>query len=97
MFTASENSDDIVDINRAWESIIENIKVLAKQNLGYYEWRQHKLWLDKECSKLLHRRKSTKFQLLQNPIQLNCDNLKKYDMVIKVITGRIRGGGYRKA
>jgi hypothetical protein len=42
MFTASENSEYIVDLNRAWESITENINISAKQNLGYYEWMQHK-------------------------------------------------------
>jgi hypothetical protein len=29
--------DDNVDINRAWEIIIEDMNILAKENLGYYE------------------------------------------------------------
>jgi uncharacterized FlaG/YvyC family protein len=36
-FTVLENLDAEVDINRAWETIRENIKFSAKQNLGYYE------------------------------------------------------------
>jgi hypothetical protein len=42
-----ENLDDHVDINRAWESIGENIKISAKESLGYYELKKHKPWLDR--------------------------------------------------
>jgi len=41
-----------VDIKRAWESIRENIKPSATENLGYYKLKQHKTWFDEECSKL---------------------------------------------
>jgi hypothetical protein len=34
-FTALENLDDDVDNNRAWETIRENIKISAKECLGY--------------------------------------------------------------
>jgi hypothetical protein len=37
-----ENLDDDVDINRAWETILENIKSPSKEGLGYNELRQHK-------------------------------------------------------
>jgi hypothetical protein len=33
-FAVLENLDDDVDINRAWETIRENIKILAKVSLG---------------------------------------------------------------
>jgi hypothetical protein len=37
-----ENLDAEVDINRAWEIIREHIKILAKENVGYYEMKKHK-------------------------------------------------------
>jgi hypothetical protein len=41
-FAALENSDDNVDMKRAWENIRENIKSSAKESLGHYELQQHK-------------------------------------------------------
>jgi hypothetical protein len=35
-FAALENSDTEADINRIWETIRENIKISAKQSLGYH-------------------------------------------------------------
>jgi hypothetical protein len=43
---SSGNLDAEVDINRAWETIRENIKILAKESLVYYELKKHKPWLD---------------------------------------------------
>jgi hypothetical protein len=37
-----ENLDAEVNINRAWETIIENTNILAKNSLGYYELKKHK-------------------------------------------------------
>jgi hypothetical protein len=51
-----------VEINSAWESIRENIKISAKESLGYFELKKHKPWYDKECSKLLGQRKQAKLQ-----------------------------------
>jgi hypothetical protein len=34
--------DAAVDINSTWEMIRENIKILAKESLGYYELKKHK-------------------------------------------------------
>jgi hypothetical protein len=42
-FAALENLDIEVDSNRAWETIRENIKICAKESLGYYELKKHKL------------------------------------------------------
>jgi hypothetical protein len=36
-YAALENLDDDVDINRAWETIKQNIKISVKEILGYYE------------------------------------------------------------
>jgi hypothetical protein len=35
-----------VDINNTWETIRENIKISAKESLGYYELKKHKPWFD---------------------------------------------------
>jgi hypothetical protein len=43
-FAALENLDDDADINRVWETIRENIKISAKESLGYYELKKHKPW-----------------------------------------------------
>jgi hypothetical protein len=32
-----ENLDIEVDVNKAWETVRENIKFSAKESLGYYE------------------------------------------------------------
>jgi hypothetical protein len=42
-----------VDINRAWESIRENIKISAEESLGHYKLKRHKPWFDVGYSKLL--------------------------------------------
>jgi hypothetical protein len=52
-FAAWENLDDDVDISRAWETIRENIIILAKQSLHYYKLKQYKAWFDEGCSNLL--------------------------------------------
>jgi hypothetical protein len=59
-FAALENLDDDVDINRAWETIKDNIKISVKVSLGYYELKKHNPWFDKGCSKLLVQRKQAK-------------------------------------
>jgi hypothetical protein len=60
-----ENLDDDVDINSAWETIREIIKIAAKESLGYYELKKRKPWFDEECSKPLDQRKQAKLQWLQ--------------------------------
>jgi hypothetical protein len=58
-FTALDNIYD-VDINTAWETIRQNIKVSAKESLGCYELKQISHALLKQCSKLLDQRKQAK-------------------------------------
>jgi hypothetical protein len=62
-----ENLDTEVDVNKAWETIRENIKISAKESLGYYELKENKPWFDEGCSKLLDQRKEDKLQWLQDP------------------------------
>jgi hypothetical protein len=71
-FVALENlddDDDDVDINRAWESIRENMKASATEYLSYYELKHHKPQFDEECLKLLDQRKQAKLQWLRNSSQ----------------------------
>ncbi|PNF33766.1 hypothetical protein B7P43_G10210 [Cryptotermes secundus] len=74
-FAALENLDTEVDVNTAWETIREDIKMSAKESLGYYGPKKHKPWFDEGCSKLLDQRKQAKLQWLQGPNELNWDNL----------------------
>jgi hypothetical protein len=74
-YAASESLDESFNINNAWESIRENIKTSAKDNLGYQKLKHNKPWFDDECSKLIDKWKQAKLQCLQNPSQINGDNL----------------------
>jgi hypothetical protein len=58
------------------KQLTENIKISAKESLGYYELKQDKPWFDEGCSKLLDQRKQAKLQWLQDPSEINGDNLK---------------------
>jgi hypothetical protein len=58
-----------VDINR------ENIKISAKVSLGYFELTKHKTWFSGGCSKLADQRKQAKLKWLQEPSEINRDNL----------------------
>ena len=53
----------------------ENVRTSAKENLGLYVLKQHKLCFDKECLCRLDQRKDAKKQWLQDPNQRNVDNL----------------------
>jgi hypothetical protein len=63
-----------VDINRTWGNY-QNIKISAKDRLGYYALKKHKPWYNEECSELLAQRKLAKLQWLQDPSEINGDNL----------------------
>jgi hypothetical protein len=52
-FPAVENLKDNGDINRAWNTIRENIKISVKGSFGCCELKHHKPWFDEECSKLV--------------------------------------------
>jgi hypothetical protein len=74
-FAALEDLDIEVEINSAWETFRENIKISAKESIGYLEVKNHKPWFDEGCSKLSDQRKQTKLQWLQDPSEINGDNL----------------------
>jgi hypothetical protein len=69
-----ENLDDGVVNNRAWETI-RGYQNSVKGSLGYYELRQHMLWFDEGCSKLLHQRKQDILQWLKDQSQINGVNV----------------------
>jgi hypothetical protein len=52
-FASLENLEDSGDVNRAWDNIRENMKILAQENLGYCESKHCKPWFDEKCSKLV--------------------------------------------
>jgi hypothetical protein len=52
-FAALEDLDAEVQINSAWETIRDNIKISGKESLGYFELKKHKPRFDEGCSKLL--------------------------------------------
>jgi hypothetical protein len=74
-FVALKYLDVGVEINSAWETIIENIEISAKESLGYFELKKHKPWFDEGCSKLLAQMKQSKLQWLQDPSEINVNNL----------------------
>jgi hypothetical protein len=63
-----EDLDAEMEINSAWETIREHIKISAKESLGYYEWNKHNTSFNKACSKLLDQRK-----------ELNCSGYRVQD------------------
>jgi hypothetical protein len=57
------------------ENIRENIKIFAKENLGYHKLKHNKPWFVSECSKLIDRKQQAKLHWLQDSSQINSDNL----------------------
>jgi hypothetical protein len=56
-------------------TIKENMKILPKEILGYYELKKHKSWFDEGYSKLINQRKQAKLQWLQDTSEINGDNM----------------------
>jgi hypothetical protein len=48
-FAALQNLDESLDINSAWQSIRENVKTSAKENLEQHRLKHNKGWFDDEC------------------------------------------------
>jgi hypothetical protein len=78
-FATLVNVDTEVDVNKAWGTTGEDIKIPAKESLsqGYYEMKKNtcKPWAVEGCSELLYKRKQAKLQWLQDPSEINGDNL----------------------
>jgi hypothetical protein len=54
---------------------MKDYKVSSKESIGYHQLKKHKPWFDEGCSKLLDQRKRAKLQWLQDPSEINGDNL----------------------
>jgi hypothetical protein len=65
-FAALKDLDAEVEINSVWEIIREYINISTKENLSYFELKNHKPWFNGGCSTLLDQRKQTKLQWLQD-------------------------------
>jgi hypothetical protein len=65
-----EDSDEEIETIRAWEKIRENIKMSAKESLGYCELKKHKPRFHQAYSKLVDQRKGAKLQRLQEPREI---------------------------
>jgi hypothetical protein len=74
-FAALENLEDSGEINRAWDNIRDNCKILSQESLDYCESKHRKPWFVEECSQLVERRKQPKLRWLQDPSEANEDNL----------------------
>jgi hypothetical protein len=51
VFAVLEDMKAEMNIKSAWETIRGDIKISAKQGLGYYEMKKHKPCFHKQCSK----------------------------------------------
>jgi hypothetical protein len=58
---------------QSWEIWMLKLKLI--ESLGYYEMKKQKPCFDEGCSKLLDQRKQAKLQWLQDPNEINWDNL----------------------
>jgi len=74
-FSNLDNLSDSKDINRAWESMKDNIKIPAKESLGLYESKQHKHCFDEEWLGFLEQKKQSKMQWVEDSNQSSVDNL----------------------
>jgi hypothetical protein len=50
-------------------------KNFSHESLGYYELKKHKPCFDERCSKLSDQRKQAKLQWLQDPSEINGENV----------------------
>jgi hypothetical protein len=55
---------------------LETIRISAKESLGYCELKEHKPWFYEGSSKLVNQRKQDKLQWLQDPSEINGDNMR---------------------
>jgi hypothetical protein len=86
-----KNLDNDVDINRAWQTVRDNIKISVKYRVGYYKLKKNKPWFDEGCSKLLDPRKQVKLQWLQDPSEIYGNYLNNIRREAAGISGIKRG------
>jgi hypothetical protein len=71
-FAALEILDTELDVYKAWEIIREDIKISAKESLGYYEQKKNKPWFVEECSKSLDQGKQSQIAVVTRSKQNKC-------------------------
>jgi hypothetical protein len=71
--------------------LVFNINISAKENLSYFELKKQKPWFDDGCSELLDQRKQVNLQWLQDPSEINGDNLNNERLKSVDIQGIKRG------
>jgi hypothetical protein len=82
-----EDLDIQVEINSVWETIRENIQISTKESLGYFELNNCKPMVRQRMFKI-----QNKLQLLQDPSEINGDNLNNVRReVSRYFRGRKRG------
>jgi hypothetical protein len=74
--------------------IRENIKISAKESLGYFELKKHKPWFDEGCPRSLDHRRQGRLQWLQDPTETNGDNLNGVRREASALIFRTDGGEY---
>jgi hypothetical protein len=95
-----EKLNNSEDVNRAWDNIKENIKILAKGTLGLNGWKQHKPWFDEECSQFSVQRKQWKESIIvpvyKKGDKNDCSNYRgiilvstTYEVLINILLSRL--------
>jgi hypothetical protein len=74
-FTTLEDLGTEMDIDSALETIKANITISAKESIDYHELKEPWPWFDNGGSNLLDQRKQAKLHWLQDPTEINVDNL----------------------
>src|SRR5215469_10874590 len=54
---------------------LKTISKLQLKRACLHEWKQHKLWIDKECADILDQKKQAKMQWIRDPSRSNVDDL----------------------
>jgi hypothetical protein len=47
-----------------WETIGENIKICARESLGYYELKKNKPWSDEGCFKIIRPKETSQIAVV---------------------------------
>jgi hypothetical protein len=71
--------------------MIREYNNFSQESLGYFELKKHKPWFGERCQKLLDQRKQAKLQWLQDPSEINGDNLNNVRRELADISGIKKG------
>jgi hypothetical protein len=74
-FVVLENLDTGVDVNKACETIRQNIKISAKESIRYYILKKHKPWFDEGYTKFIRLKETSQICISLNPNEIIGDNM----------------------